>query len=158
MELLRLGARVDKTGTRTDAVEDLVDSVFTPNNNWALLHEFYNAEVNIKLGWRHGAPIFQPFLRVIKAPGQQGEPPLGALRMLLSRYKGLGINVPIESPLVAGIQQREYDAIPVLDFLLGIGAWIDGPLLRYPPSDPTHVPIFAAVEVMATRGDTRLLE
>ncbi|KAL3454842.1 hypothetical protein BJX65DRAFT_301468 [Aspergillus insuetus] len=157
-ELLQLGATVDTSGIRSHGVEDLLGCVFTPNNDWALLHQFCNAGLDNKIDSQHGKEMVRPFLRVINAPGQHGKPPQGALQMLLSRYKGATINAANQSPLVAAIQQREYDSIPVLDILLGGGAWIDGPSRQSPPYGPTDVPIFAAVEVMATRGDTRLLE
>ncbi|KAJ0413368.1 hypothetical protein BJY00DRAFT_319861 [Aspergillus carlsbadensis] len=187
-ELLRLGARVDVRDIRPGGVTNLIERLFTPNNDWALLHVFYEGGLDAQVDSTAHSWMRRPILRVIQAKEQEGRPPLRALQMLLDRetrqashhssneHTPLGSTiahpapgpVPVADPcflvddkhefLAAAMRQTEYDPIPVLDLLWSSGASIDVPRGRLWATDPLCTPIFAATEVMATRGDTRLVE
>jgi hypothetical protein len=159
-ELLRLGARLDVPNTWHGCLEDLIEQVFSPENDWELLHWFYGTGIDAQLSPEAHDYIIRPLLKVIRASGQRGRPPLGALRMLLDRRAGGPLNEVYVgfSPLAAAIRQQQYDPIPVLDLLLGAGVSIDGPVCESPIPSPMGILIFAAVEAIAMRGDTNLVE
>jgi hypothetical protein len=104
-ELLRLGARLDVPNTWHGCLEDLIEQVFSPENDWELLHWFYGTGIDAQLSPEAHDYIIRPLLKVIRASGQRGRPPLGALRMLLDRRAGGPLNEVYVgfSPLAAAI-------------------------------------------------------
>ncbi|KAL2829529.1 hypothetical protein BDW59DRAFT_159115 [Aspergillus cavernicola] len=82
--------------------------------------------------------------------------------MLLDRGAASCINEPYESylhhfitPFTAAMYQQGYDWVPLLNRLLRAGALIHGPEIEAPVKKPTHIPVFIAVEAMATTGTSR---
>ncbi|KAL2825704.1 hypothetical protein BJY01DRAFT_256184 [Aspergillus pseudoustus] len=163
-ELARLGARMDVASIGLGGgggQGDLLHLVFSPRDDWALLHLFYEEELDDHVFPEYRIFIAEPLLRVIDAHGQRGRPPLRTVQMLLDRgAAGSSLDGDFQSrnALTVAMRQQEYDPIPVLDLLLGAGAAINGPQAEGGVLPAALTPIFAAVEAMATRGDTSLVD
>ncbi|KAL4799246.1 hypothetical protein BDV19DRAFT_385496 [Aspergillus venezuelensis] len=163
--LLKLGARVDIPGVPKGMAEKFMRRICSPAGDWALLRLFYEAGLDEQLRSRHHPSLTLPLFWVIHNSSKLSEPPLEIVGMLLSRGAGEFINEGrrfhrqhFRTSLTVAMRPQNYDATPLLDLLLCAGAKIHGPKITASTSNPTHIPIFAAVEAMAATGDTTYLD
>ncbi|KAL5336318.1 hypothetical protein BJX70DRAFT_400819 [Aspergillus crustosus] len=163
--LLELGARVDLDGLATGVHRKFIQRICSPSGDWELLRLYFEAGLNAQLRLGHHPSFALPLFWVILNSRTQSKPPLAQVEMLLSRGAERVINEPYKpypkcfvTPFTLAMCQRSYDPIPLIDLLLRGGALINGPKLHEPVRRPTHIPVFVAVEHMASTGDTTLLD
>ncbi|KAL4744421.1 hypothetical protein BDW72DRAFT_188571 [Aspergillus terricola var. indicus] len=163
--LLNLGARVDVPDQARRNHRQLIKHISSAATSGPLLRLFFEAGLDAQLRpAHHPSLILGHSLRwVARTPRKS--PPLSQVELLLDHGAGTFANEPYESyryyfftPLTKFMYHRDYNPIPVLNLLVSAGVTLRGPEIAAPVVRPTHSPIFVAVEVMATTGDTALLE
>ncbi|RDW76307.1 uncharacterized protein DSM5745_06299 [Aspergillus mulundensis] len=162
--LLNLGARVDVPGQAKRNHRMLIKHVSCAATSRDLLRLFFEAGLDAQLRPAHHPSFIlgKPLMWLVRTARQS---PLEQVRLLLQRGAGVFANEPYEAyrhyfltPFTAAMYQRHYDPIPLLDLLVSAGVSVRGPEIAAPVARPTHVPIFVAVEAMATTGNTALVE
>ncbi|KAL4861841.1 hypothetical protein BDV12DRAFT_203611 [Aspergillus spectabilis] len=163
--LLGQGARIDVLGVFNGLHQKFISRICSSTSDWALLRLIFEVGLDAQLRPGHHPSATSPLFCVIKNGIRLPDPPLIDVEMLLGRGADTFV---IESykvyrhrfftPFTAAMHQWGYDAIPLLNLLLGARVLIHGPDLESPVQKPTHIPVFVVVERMALTGNTTLLD